>query len=219
MVMTRTATAQLDLPGLTITTAIAVAAHQRLAAIAVGDDLELLVDAFPAILPDLEAWCRVTGHELIDVSTEGEFQRVRLRKGSPRANDRRVAVVVPSDGLLELLSPLAFALAAALEGGQVSVYLQGPAVHVLAPRFSGKLPGLARPFSRFARAGLEKIGHVAATDKLRQLQALGGRVYACGPSLARFKVDPDRLVLENVTVCEYLTFMEIMQEAQVQLYA
>ena len=103
MVMTRTATRQLDVRGLTITTAIAVAAHQELAGQAIGDELELLLDRFPAIVPDLEAWCRATGHELIHMSAEGEFRRVRLRKGSGRPNGRRVAIVVSNDGLLELL--------------------------------------------------------------------------------------------------------------------
>jgi hypothetical protein len=54
--------------------------------------------------------------------------------------------------------------------------------------------------------------------KLRQLQALGGRVYACGPSLAHFHVDSSRLALEDVVVCEYLCFMEVMRLADVQLY-
>ncbi len=119
----------------------------------------------------------------------------------------------------ELLSPLGFALAAALGGAQVAVYLQGPAVHVLAPRFRVRLHGPARPFSRLARVGLAKAGHVAPAEKLRQLQALGGRLYACGPSLGHFHVDPDRLAFEDVVVCEYLTFMEVMRQADVQLYS
>ncbi len=61
-------TARVDARGLTITTAIALAAHDALAGLAVGDELELLVDPFPAIVPDLQAWCRATGHELVDVS-------------------------------------------------------------------------------------------------------------------------------------------------------
>lgn len=35
----------------------------------------------------------------------------------------------------------------------------------------------------------------------------------------RFRVDPDRLAFGGVVVCEYLTFMEVMQQADVQLYA
>jgi hypothetical protein len=135
-------------------------------------------------VPDLQAWCRANGHELVDLSLEGKSRRVRVRKGRPQTSEQRVAIVVSSDGLEELLSPLGFALAAALGGARVSVYLQGPAVHVLAPGFRARLRGLGRPFSRFARAGLEKAGHVAPAMKLRQLQALGGRLYACGPSLA-----------------------------------
>jgi hypothetical protein len=80
----------------------------------------------------------------------------------------------------------------------VALYLQGPAVHVLAPGFRARLRGLARPFSRFARARLEKAGHVAPTEKQRQLQALGARLYACGPSLSHFGVDPERIALDGV---------------------
>jgi TusA-related sulfurtransferase/predicted peroxiredoxin len=210
---------ELDVRGRTITTAIALAAHEALAELAVGDELELLLDPFPAIVPDLQAWCRATGHELRCVSEGGEVRRVRLRKGRPFRNEQRVAIVVSNDGLEELLSPLGFALAAALGEAEVDVYMQGPAVRVLAPGFGATLHGLARPFSRFARAGLERVGHAAPAEKLRQLQTLGGRLYACGPSLEHFRVDPDRLAFDDVTVCEYLRFMEVMRQADVQLYA
>ena len=196
------------------------AVQEELAGLAVGDELELLTEPFPAIAPDLQTWCRATGHELVETLKEGESWRVRLRKGEPpHRNDYGIAVVVSQDGLEELLSPLGFALAAALGGAQVALYLQGPAVHVLAPGFRPRLRGLARPFSRFARAGLEEAGHVSPAEKLRQLQALGARRYACGPSLAHFGVDPDRLAFEGVIVCEYLTFIEVMEHADVQLYA
>jgi len=210
--------ARLDVRERTITTAIAYAAHHELAGLAVGDELELVTDPFPAIVPDVEAWCRATGHELAEARRGPESWTLTLRKGPPRKNDRRVAVIVSSDGLEELLSPLAFPLAAALGGAPAAVYLQGPAVHVLAPGFEPKLQGLWRPFSRFARASMERDGHVAPIEKLRQLQELGGSVYACAGSLAHFRVDPDRLALEDVIVCEYLTFMEVMQQADVQLY-
>jgi TusA-related sulfurtransferase/predicted peroxiredoxin len=208
-----------DLRGRTITTAITWAVHEQIAEFTVGDEIEVTTDPFPAIEPDLRAWCRTTGHELVEVLKDGESWRVRLRKGTPRRNDHRVAVVLSGDGLEELLSPLGFALAAALGGAQVALYLHGPAVHVLAPGFRARLHGFARPFSRFARAGLEKAGHVAPAEKLRQLQALGACLYACGPSLEHFGVDSGRLAFDGVSVCEYLTFMEVMQQADVQLYA
>src|SRR5690349_12349405 len=202
---------RLDARGLTITTAIVWSIHDALAELPAGAQLEVVTDAFPAIEPDLRVWCRARGHELVEVVDEGERYRVRLRAGEPRRADHRVAVVVSSDGLEELLSPLGFALAAALGGADVALYIQGPAVHALAPGFRPRLHGPARPFSRFARAGLAKAGHVAPAEKLRQLQALGGRLYACGPSLAHFRVDPRRLAFDDVVVCEYFTFMEVMQ--------
>jgi hypothetical protein len=90
---------------------------------------------------------------------------------------------------------------------------------LLKPGFQPRLRGLARPFSRFARSGLEKAGHGHPAEKLRQLQKLGGVLYACGPSLAHFRVDPSALAFDRVIVCEYLTFMEVMQQSTVQLYA
>lgn len=209
----------LDVRGRTITTAIALAAHEELASLEVGDELELETDPLSWIVPDLKAWCRASGHDLVEVRTEGQSFRLRLRKGERGRDGRQVAVVASSDGLEELLSPLGFALAGALGGARVAVYLQGPAVRVLAPGFRAKLHGLGRPFSRFARAGLEKTGHVAPDEKLRQLQALGAELFACGPSLTHFKVDPERLDFDHVVVCEYLTFLEVMQRADVQLYA
>ena len=169
---------ELDVRGRTITTAIAWAAHEQLASLEVGGEIQLETEPFPAIVPDLEAWCRATGHELVDVRRNGKSWRLTLRKGEPRRNEHRVALVVSTDDLTELLLPLGFALAAALGGAQVAVYLAGPAVHLLAPGFRARLHGPGRPFSRFARTGLERVGHVAPADKLRQLQALGGVLYA-----------------------------------------
>jgi len=211
-------TVTLDLRRLTITTAIGLAVHDALAELEPGDELDVRLGSAPALLPDMEAWARQTGNELEVLPGEADDSRLRIRKGSPNPNARHVAIVVSDGGLEELLSPLGFALAAALEGAAVSVYLQGPAVRVLRPGYSPSLPWPMRPFSRFARRGLEAAGHVAAVDKLRQLQTLGGRVYACGPSIEHFGVDPAALALEDVTICEYLTFMEVMQAADVQLY-
>jgi TusA-related sulfurtransferase len=133
---------QLDVRGRTITTGIVWAVRERLAELEVGDEIDLDIDPFPALAPDLEAWCRATGHELVDLRRNGESWRIRLRKGEPRRNEHRLALVVSTDDLTELLSPLGFALAAALGGAQVSVYLLGPAVHLLAPGFRARLHGV-----------------------------------------------------------------------------
>ena len=65
----------------------------------------------------------------------------------------RAATTISAPGLEELLSPLGFALAAALEGTGVSLYFQGPAVRVLVKGFTQKLHGPGQSFSRFARPG------------------------------------------------------------------
>ncbi len=210
--------ARLDLRDLTITTAIAYEVDRALDDQVEGASVELVIGTAPALVPDLQAWAQARGHELEIAETDAAIQRLRIRKGQLSASSRRVAIIVTSGGLEELLSPLGFALAAALEGAEVSVYIQGPAVRVLRPGYSPTLPWPMRPFSRFARQGLAKAGHPGAIDKLRQLQTLGARLYACGPSLAHFGVDPDDLALDGVTICEYLTFMAVMQDADVQLY-
>ena len=78
--------------------------------------------------------------------------------------------------------------------------------------------GPARPFSRFARAGLTRAGHLPAQQKIAQLQALGGRLFACGPSIRHFHVAKDDLAFPGVIVAEYLTFMEALARADIQLF-
>jgi predicted peroxiredoxin len=77
--------------------------------------------------------------------------------------------------------------------------------------------GLGRPFSRFPRDGLARVGHIPPQDKLRQLQRLGARLFACGPSMEHYKVDPTDLAFDDVTIAAYLTFMEQMDSADIHL--
>jgi predicted peroxiredoxin/TusA-related sulfurtransferase len=208
----------LDMRGKTITTFIAYQTATRLAGLADGEALELLTDASDDIDNDIRAWCRAAGQELVGVQRTGDSRTYVIGKPSARRPARRLAAVVSDPGLEELLSPLGFALAAALEGAEVSLYFQGPAVRVLAKGFTEKLHGPARPFSRFARAGLTRAGHVPAQEKIRQLQTLGTHLFACGPSMRHFKVARSDLAFADVTVAEYLTFMEIMARADIQLF-
>lgn len=217
--MTSVATpSALDLRDLTITTAIGYAVTEALDGLSEGDTLDVRVGDVPAVLTDLQTWAAATGRELTVIPGDRGERRLRLTKHVPVTEPRHVAMVISEAGLEESLSPYSFALAAALEGARVSLYIQGPAVRHLRPGYRPTLPWPMRPFSRFARRGLESSGHVAPIEKLRQIQHLGGRIYACGPSMGHFGVDPSDLALEDVTICEYLTFMAVMQEADVQLY-
>jgi predicted peroxiredoxin/TusA-related sulfurtransferase len=208
----------LDLRGRSITTFIAYETLRRLADMADGESLELLTDASEEIDNDLRAWCRSRGQELVPVRRTGDSQQYVITKGPLRPSGKRLAAVISDAGLQELLSPLAFALAAALDGSDVSLYFQGPAVRVLARGFTEHLHGPTRPFSRFARAGLATAGHLPAQEKLRQLQALGARFYACAGSMRHFKVAKTDLAFDGVTIAEYLTFTEVMRQADINLF-
>ena len=210
---------RLDLRGRTITTFIAYEIHDALSVLDEGDRIEVVTDAFTAIDTDLRAWCRVTGNALVDADATGSAWRFTIEKGAPRRSTRKLAAVIEDDGLFELLAPLGFALAAALEGHDVSLYFQGPAVKVLANGYISKMHGLGRPFSRFPRAGLDKVGHVPPQEKLRQLRLLGAHIYACGPSMDHFKVAEADLAFDDVIVAEYLTFMEQMDQADIHVYS
>ena len=160
----------LDVRGKTITTYIIYQVHTALARLAIGDRIEVLTDADPEIEADISAWCRMTGHVFVDVNPEGTASRFIVEKGKHDGPTRKLAMVISDDGLLELLSPLGFALASALEGMDVSLYFQGPAIRVLTEAYKPRMHGMGRPFSRFPRAGLEKAGHLPPHEKIRQLQ-------------------------------------------------
>ena len=216
--MSSTTQTSLDMRGKTITTFIAYEALRQLADLADGETLELVTDASEEVDNDIRAWCRTRGQELAATGHTDGCQRYVITKRPLRPSGKRYAAVISDPGLEELLSPLAFALAAALEGSEVSLYFQGPAVRVLAKGFTEHLRGPARPFSRFARAGLNRAGHIPAQEKLCQLQALGSRLYACAGSMRHFKVARTDLAFSGVTVAEYLTFMEIMASADINVF-
>jgi len=141
-----------------------------------------------------------------------------VRKAAELREQSAWAIVISNPGLEELLSPLGFALAAALGGSPVGIYFQGPAVRVLTRSFSEHLPGWKRPFSGLARRGLDKAGHPPPHEKLRQLDDLGAQLYMCGPSMVHFKIKPDDLFLPGIKIVAYPTFVEQMNAAGVQVF-
>ncbi len=213
-----TTPALLDLRGKSITTFIAYQTLMRLTGLGDGESLELLTDGSEGIDNDIQAFCRARGQEVTAATQDDGSRQYVITKRPLRPAGKLYAAVISDPGLEELLSPLAFALAAALEGCDVSLYFQGPAVRVLAQGFTEHLHGPSRPFSRFARAGLTKAGHIPAQEKLRQLQALGAHLYACAGSMQHFKVAKTDLAFDGVTIAEYLTFMETMARADINVF-
>ncbi|MDH4146395.1 MAG: DsrE family protein [Acidimicrobiia bacterium] len=209
----------MDRRGKTITTFVVFDAAQRLESMQQGDVLELLTDDFEPFEHDLPAWCGAVGHRLIETEPIADGRRFVIEKGPPAPKHTAAAIVVSSEGLEELLSPLGFALAAALERIEVHLFVQGPAVRVLTRGYRPRLSGWARPFSRFAAAGMAKTGHIPAQDKLRQLHGLGAHIYLCGPSMEHFKVQERDLIIDGIPMIEYLSFMAIMEQVEIHLYS
>ncbi len=217
--MATTMSKTLDRRDKTIATFVVFDVAAMIESMGEGEQLELLVDDYPPLRADIAAWCTATGHRIVEAEDTSQGVRFSIERGPGRPRDTKLAMVISTDGLEELLTPLGFALAAALEGIEVSLFVQGPAVRMLERGYRPKLKGWARPFSRFAAAGMARSGHIRPQDKLAQLRSLGAQIYACGPSMEHFKVAPDDLAFDDVQMVEYLTFMAIMEEAGIHLYA
>jgi predicted peroxiredoxin len=65
---------------------------------------------------------------------------------------------------------------------------------------------------------MTKAGHIPAQEKLGQLRSLGAHLYVCGGSLQPFKVKTEDLIFDDLPIVEYLTFMSIMEQADIHLY-
>ncbi len=204
--------------GRTISTAILYEVAVALEQLRPGNVIKIRTYPVPAVDTDIRAWCRTTGHELAGVEQAAGARDYVVRKAAQVHEQPGWAIVISNPGLEELLSPLGFALGAALAGSAVAIYFQGPAVRVLTRSFSEKLPGWKRPFSAFARRGLDQAGHPPPHVKLHQLDTLGARIFICGPSMTHFKVTPDDLFLTGVQIAAYPTFVEQMNNAGVHVF-
>jgi predicted peroxiredoxin len=65
---------------------------------------------------------------------------------------------------------------------------------------------------------MAEAGHVPAQEKLHQLRSLGAQIDMCGPSMDRFEVSRESLVFDGLPLIEYLTFMTVMEDADIHLY-
>jgi predicted peroxiredoxin len=84
--------------------------------------------------------------------------------------------------------------------------------------FKATLGGFGRLFSGFARKGMAKMGHIPPQEKVRQLKELGTHFYLCGPSMQVFKVNKNDVIFDDVIIAEYLTFMEVIKNADIQMF-
>jgi predicted peroxiredoxin/TusA-related sulfurtransferase len=209
---------KLDIRGKTITTFIVYELNQALAAAPVGEVVEVVTDPFDAIEPDIEAWCEATGHRLLETEKWADQFVFFVERRQPMEIATKMAIVISDPGLEELLSPLSFALGAALEGMHVHMFIQGPAVRILKRGYQPRLKGwYRRPFSGLARRGMAKQGHVSPQEKLLEIRELGGEIYMCGGSMDHFNVRREDLIFGDVHIVEYLSFVKEMADADIQL--
>lgn len=196
-----------------------------------GDSLSLETDSYTGLRHDLLAWGRLSGNDIRQVVPHKDDNKEEQE--APLGGDRyiitktadsnhppkeRMAVVITSKALDDLISPLGFALAGASAGMEVALFFQGPGVQVLRKGFQGRLSGMQAPFSAFARRGMAGVGHDPPAVKLRQLHDLGAKFYVCHPSLDHFGVNQSQLAFDDVILAEYVTFLEAMRNAAIQMY-
>jgi len=208
----------IDMRGKTITPFILYYTVKNLKDMQEGEIIEVNTDKFEAIENDINAWSRMTGYSLLDMETGNTYQKYYIKKVNIKNRERKLAMIISDPGLEKLLSPLGLALSAALSGTDVYIYFQGPAVRVLKKNFKAKLSGIQKPFSSFARKEMAKAGHLPPQDKLEQLKELGARIYICGGSMAPFGVKKSDLIFDDVIVAEYLTFLEVMDNADIHIF-
>jgi predicted peroxiredoxin len=183
-----------------------------------GEKVIVKTKNYKAIENDFAAWSRMTGYPVKIVESKDNCTIYEFTKGEIINKDRKFAIVISENGLEELISPLGLAISCGISGYDVNIYFQGPAVRVLAKGFKEKLPGFSSIFSCFARKGLEKIGHVSAPQKLKILQELGAKFYVCQPSMEHFGVRENDFAFDGLTLCEYLTFLEVYNTADLKFF-
>jgi len=171
----------IDIRGKTISTYPLYETARNMKELDEGAVLQVIVENFPALIADYQAWSRMTGNPIVEMTEHGNYYIIYIEKRKIDARAGRMSLVLSSDGMLDVLSPLGFALSAALSGTEVSIYFQGPGVHLLKRGFKEKLPGIQAPFSSIARKGLNDLGHVPPQEKIAELIELGAGYLSCCP--------------------------------------
>lgn len=209
---------KIDMRGKKITTYILYYAVAELKKMNTGDILGIATDKYKHIENDITVWSNNTGHLLDKIEHQDKYDLYYIKKGKEKSVKSRFALSISFDGLEDLISPLALALASALEGNDVHIIFQGPAVRVLQNGYKGNLSGISRLFSGIARSQMAEMGHIPPQDKVRQLKELGAHFYVCPVSMEVFKVKESELIFKDVTFATYSTFLDVMNKSDLAFF-
>jgi predicted peroxiredoxin len=185
----------------------------------INESIRIKTDNYKAIQTDLNAWCNMTGNNVSLIDKNENSLTFEITKSVEKQNNgKKYSIIISDKGLEELLSPLGFSIGAALSGYQVNIYFQGPAVKVIEKGFKEKLKGFNSIFSRFASNGLTKIGHPPVQEKLRILEKYGATFYVCQPSMDHFGLKEQNIAFSNIVICEYYTFLKVLEESDIKFF-
>ena len=101
---------------------------------------------------------------------------------------------------------------------EAGVTVKSAASMIASDTFALVKPALLKEKERLDRKEMAKAGHLPPQDKLEQLKELGARIYICGGSMDPFGVKKSDLIFDDVIVAEYLTFLEVMENADIQIF-
>jgi predicted peroxiredoxin/TusA-related sulfurtransferase len=184
----------------------------------VGEKVLVKTDNYQAIGNDLSSWSEMTGYRVKVLETTESSSIYEFTYTAQKDREKSLAIVISEKELDKLISPLGLAICCILTGYEVNIYFQGPAVKTLEKGFKEKLPGFSSIFSGFARKGLDKIGNVPVCQKLDMLHKSGAKFYVCQPSMEHFGVKEEKLAYQGLVLCEYLTFLEIYEKADLKFF-
>jgi len=187
------------------------------------------------ILRDLSVWCEATGNKLVasEFSEDAKEMRALIQKGSKiegrgsevdssmRVGGRKhVCLLISTADLEALVLPLDKALAAAVMGMQVHVCFEGAGVRILK---SGYRPTVSGFFGRIFTSRVEadiKVGNGCPLPSaaIQMLEELGAQFYVCGPSLERYGVGEEHLLVNSVTLASMVTWVDLMASSDVNFF-
>lgn len=216
-------------------------------AIQEGDRIEITsTDA--GFLRDVQAWCNMTGHQLIDRNSNKGIYSVMIEKGAPKsdhfvnnASPKGKTLIVFSDDLDKVLASFVLANGAAATGEKVTMFftfwglnaikrIQKPPVEkdIFGRMFSMMLPSHSRQLKlskmNMGGIGTQMMRYIMKKKGIDSLETLRAQALESGVEFIACQMSMDVMgiraeeLLEGVTIGGVATYMERAEQANVNLF-